>query len=282
MKYLSSIANSLKNATGEEIRRTTLKELAEFLLRPEHELKLAADDVSVERLFNAIREVSTLYARSSGLQDGHCKGLLIAFVYYAMKESGSQLAAFERWALDDELFRVSEITPSSLCKVFESRMKARSRTVFVSMAFGKPNSDATYKAIKAAIDRFNAKFPDPLQLREVRIDKVNKGHSFAIDVEILDQIEETGLLIADLTWGNPNVYHEVGCLMGVNRLRRGGKQDNFVLIADAGTRGDELPKDIGFNIQAWQQIRFKDTLTLSETLVETLEIYFGHAKPKNR
>ena len=132
------------------------------------------------------------------------------------------------------------------------------------------------------MDRFNAKYPDPLQLREVRIDKVNKGHSFAIDTEILDQIADSGLLVADLTWGNPNVYHEVDCLMGLNRLRPGGKQDNFILIADAGTRGEELPKDIGFNIQAWQQIRFKDTLSLSETLSETFEIYFGHAKAKNR
>ena len=282
LSYMSAIANSLKDSNGDELHRTTFKELAEFLIDSDGGESFAADEATVERLFTAIQGVNTLYDRSSGLQKSHCRGLLIAFVYYALHENGNHLSAFERWALDDELFRINEITPASLRTVFESRMNSRRRTVFVSMAFGKSNSDATYKAIKTAVDNFNVKYPEALQLRDVRIDKVNVGHSFPIDTEIFNQITDAGLLIADLTWGNPNVYHEVGCLMGMNRQRPGGKQENFILIADAGTRGDELPKDIGFNIQAWQQIRFMDTLTLSEKLTESLEIFFGHAKAKNR
>jgi hypothetical protein len=47
----------------------------------------------------------------------------------------------------------------------------------------------------------------------------------------LSVIDGSGLLIADLTQGNKNVYLEVGYMMGLNKAR-GGEQDNFILIAD--------------------------------------------------
>lgn len=56
-----------------------------------------------------------------------------------------------------------------------------------------------------------------------------------------------GLLIADLTFGNRNVYHEIGYLMGLNR-GKGLAQDNFVLTADKKMRSHELETDIGFNL----------------------------------
>jgi hypothetical protein len=68
-------------------------------------------------------------------------------------------------------------------------------------------------------------------LRGIRIDHFNKGHSYTINDEILKVIEGTGLLIADLTFGNRNVYHEIGYLMGLNQ-GKGLLQENFILIAD--------------------------------------------------
>lgn len=37
--------------------------------------------------------------------------------------------------------------------------------------------------------------------------------------EFLELINECGLLIADLSPRNPNVYHELGFLMGLNEAR---------------------------------------------------------------
>ena len=61
--------------------------------------------------------------------------------------------------------------------------------------------------------------------------------------------------------------------MGLNR-GKGFKQDNFILIADKKTRGDELECDIGFNLKSWQQVRFESTRQLEESLTKSLETYY--------
>jgi len=61
--------------------------------------------------------------------------------------------------------------------------------------------------------------------------------------------------------------------MGLNR-GKGFEQDNFILIADQKTRGDELESNIGFNLKSWQQLRFESTRQLEEGLTESLETYY--------
>jgi hypothetical protein len=73
--------------------------------------------------------------------------------------------------------------------------------------------------------------------------------------------------------GNRNVYHEIGYLEGLNR-GKGLEQDNFVLIADKKTRGDELEKDIGFNLKSWKQLRFESTRQLEAGFTDSLETYY--------
>ena len=65
--------------------------------------------------------------------------------------------------------------------------------------------------------QINEKYQLEIALEAIRIDRVNEGHSFTIEERILEVIESSGLLIADLTQGNQNVYHEIGYLMGLNR-----------------------------------------------------------------
>ena len=109
-----------------------------------------------------------------------------------------------------------------------------------------------------------------LALMPIRIDRENKGHSYTIADEILKIMDGCGLLIADLTQSNKNVYHEIGFLMGLNQ-GRGDLHDNFILIADATHVKDNT---IGFNLRAWQQIRYDDTLDLTRKLVDSLEQHF--------
>lgn len=171
------------------------------------------------------------------------------------------------------LGQTQAVDASSLVEVFESILTARSREVFVSMEFGV-HTDAVYKAIEEAIGKVNEKHKLAaldLALRPIRIDRVSKGHSYTIDSEILSVIDGSGLLIADLTQGNKNVYHEVGFMMGLNK-GRGGEQNNFILIADQSKLSGD--KDIGFNLRAWQQLRFPDTLELVKMLIDALEQFY--------
>jgi hypothetical protein len=216
---------------------------------------------------------------------------LTAFVYFALKNDGRQLPAFTHWIESNRIDRLTPATTTrglgyhyhlgrtqavdaaSLVDVFESVLTARQRQIFISMAFREETKE-TFETIKKTVRQINERHQLDIRLREIRIDQFNKGHSYTIDDEILKVIEGCGLLIADLTFGNRNVYHEIGYLMGLNR-GKGQGQDNFILIADQKTRGAELESDIGFNLKSWQQLRFESTRQLEEALTESIEIFYG-------
>ncbi|MDH6590217.1 hypothetical protein M2165_000106 [Variovorax sp. TBS-050B] len=247
----------------------------------------------VERIRQALISVNAYYGAVDGqaLRASGCHGVLTAFLYFALKNEGRQLPPFVRWIESNRIDRLSPDTTTrglgyhyhlgrtqavdaaSLVDVFESVLTARQRQIFVSMAFRDETKEA-FETIKKTVRQINEQHRLDIRLSEIRIDQFNKGHSYTIDDEILKVIEGCGLLIADLTFGNRNVYHEIGYLMGLNR-GKGLAQDNFVLIADKKTRGPELETDIGFNLKSWQQLRFESTRQLEEALTESIEIFYG-------
>ena len=280
-----------------ESKHTLALGLAQFLMA-KHVVTGFADVAALQtelpRVRAALKAVNAGYEAASGksLRESACHGVLTAFVYFALKNEGRQLRAFLRWIENNRIDRLSPATTTrglgyhyhlgrtqavdaaSLVDVFESVLMARSRDVFVSMQFGSiPGEEPVYKAIKEAIDSVNAKhgLQADLALTPVRIDHVNKGHSYTIADEILKVVNGCGLLIADLTQGNKNVYHEVGYLMGLNQGRT-APQDNFILLAD----NKQIQSDaaIGFNLRHWQQVRFDDPLDLKTKLVQSLEAHF--------
>ena len=172
----------------------------------------------------------------------------------------------------DFVAETQAVAPSSLVGVFESVLESRNRDIFLSMQFGE-KTEAVHQAIKDAVRSVNEDYgleAIGLSLRLRRIDRISSGHSFTIDERILELIDGAGLLIADLTHGNINVYHEVGLMMGLNRAR-GFKQSNFVLIVDESKTADG---DIGFNLRGWQQIRFRDTLELKNRVAASLAVFY--------
>lgn len=280
-----------------ENRHTLALAVTQFLIAKDDGLTnqtadTAGLDAQVPRLREALKAVNTVYEEPhrTHLRESGCHGVLVAFAYFALKNNGKQLPAFVRWIISNRIDRLAPATTTrglgyhyhlgrtqavdaaSLVEVFESVLSARSREVFVSMEFGA-HTDAVYKAIEAAIAQVNtdhALQQAGLALKPIRIDRENKGHSYTIADEILQVINGCGLLIADLTQSNKNVYHEVGFLMGLNQ-GRGEPHDNFVLLADATKVQDNT---IGFNLRPWQQVRFNGDLDLIEKLVDSLERHF--------
>lgn len=295
--FLSGLAKHFEN------RHTLALGLAQFLMAKA--AVAGSNDVTVlqpeiARVREALIAVNTSYCAMSGgaLREAACHGVLTAYVYFALKNGGRQLSAFSRWVESNRIDRLSPATTmrglgyhyhlgrtqavdaASLVDVFESVLSARSREVFVSMQFGTPpGEEPVYKAIEEAIAAVNAKhgLQADLALSPVRIDHVNKGHSYTIGDEILKVVNGCGLLIADLTEGNKNVYHEIGFLMGLNQGRT-APQDNFILLADKRKIQDAA---IGFNLRHWQQIRFDGELQLRDQLIESLEQHFDLNGTKN-
>ena len=286
-RYLTALEGPLEN------RRSLALALTQFLIGKgviSETKDTSILDTEVPRLRNAFQQVSRIYEQRPKLAENACHGVLVAFLYFALHNEGRQLPAFARWVTSNRidhlapvtttqglgyhyhLGRIQAVDATSLVSVFESVLVARKREIFISMDF-RDETLETYKTIQKTVQQINDKHNLDIRLREIRIDQFKKGHSYTINDEILELIEGSGLLIADLTFGNRNVYHEIGYLMGLNR-GSGLDQDNFIFIADKKTRGKELESDIGFNLKNWQQLRFESTRQLEEDLTESLEIYY--------
>lgn len=288
-RYLSALTKALEN------RRSLSLGLTQFLVGRDEALGKAQTieelEVQVVRLRNALKAVNEIFERRPTLRESGCHGVLVAFLYFALHNEGLQLQAFERWVISNRidylvpsttsiglgyhyhLGRIQAIDAASLVSVFTSILLSRHREIFISMAF-KEQTKETYLTIEKTVNQINEKHKLDIKINPIRIDLFSKGHSYTIDDEILKIIEGTGLLIADLTSGNRNVYHEIGYLMGLNRGNR-FEQENFILIANKNDPDEEsLEKDIGFNLKSWQQLRFISTRDLEERLTNSIEIYY--------
>lgn len=290
LRHFDSLSEHMKNS------RSAVLAMTQFLI--EKGIVKSSDDPAnlddeVPRLIGAIQKVNIIYGEKTRtkLKENGCHGVLVAFLYFSLYEDGRRLSAFTRWVASNRIDRLDPpvsakrfsyhyyfshtqaVNAASLVDVFESILTAKHREIFISMAF-RVETRETYKAIRKTVHKINEKHDLDIKLREIRIDKFIKGHSYTIDDEILEIIEGTGLMIADLTFGNRNVYHEIGYLMGLNR-GRGLNQENFILIADEEIRGDELETDIGFNLKSWQQLRFSSTSQLKEKLMTSIEKFYN-------
>lgn len=249
--------------------RTALVDLFKLLIEKKAIPKSAAKLPDVQACF---KRVEAIYAADEDLRSKHCLGLFHAFVYFCLTDPKKKmLKPFRQWVTGNRLAALKETDAHALIEIFESIHTAKERTVFVSMQFGD-GTDFVYDTIKKAVDAINKECRPKIKIEPLRIDKVNKGHSYTITDAILTAIEDSGLLIADLSQGNKNVYHEVGYMMGLNR-GKGLKQENFILIARDRPE-DKLDKKMGFNLKGVSQIRFKESIDLERDLIKYIRKYY--------
>jgi hypothetical protein len=248
-----------------------------FLLKTFQHLQkhgyLTADEDSLEQnvadFKGKLSAINTIYEHSK-LGGQSNSGLLSAFFYYAY-QSPAILRIFNNWVLENHIYQTQDIEAEELIKIFNCVLEAKKRTVFVSLQNGD-ESEENYTAIEDGIRELNVEFNLDIQVRPLRIDRLNKGHSFNINQQLLDLIEHSGLLIADLTFGNKNVYHELGYLMGLNK-GKDKEHKNFILLHNKSlSKADE---DISFNIQDMQQIRASNTNEIRHKIKEHVSRYYS-------
>lgn len=230
-----------------------------------------------ESLLTIIQLINTSYA-DTRLSASNAAGLFSAFLFFALSENGvegtvNRYQQFETWVLKNHQYELQRINASDLIRIFEKVAQAHGRQIFVSMQFSA-NTKPNFDAIQAAVEDLNTQHKLDIKLRPIRIDQFDTGYSYEINDEILRLIEESGLLIADLTGGNKNVYHEIGYLMGLNQ-GKGLKHENFILLHN-GSIGDDKA-DVGFNLTAIKQLRVADTNSLRVQVKQQIAIYYGLA-----
>jgi hypothetical protein len=223
-------------------------------------------------VFAAIRAVNDVYA-DERLQRSHAQGLFAAFLFWQLHPTAKagQISQFTNWVLRTHQYELRSINAADLIKIFEKIAESRKRQIFVSMWFADKTKQ-NFDAIKAAIDDLNKDHQLDIKLREIRVDKFDTGYSYKINQEILDLIENSGLMIADLSGGNKNVHHEIGYLMGLNR-GRGVPDENFLLVHNEAIGTPDT--DIGFNLAGDKQLRVKDSNALREAVKQQIAIFYG-------
>lgn len=251
-------------------QRTVFVDLFKLLIERK---AVAASEKPLSNVLKCLTDVHAIYMADDELRTNECVGLFQAFVYFCVTDpTEGRLKPFRHWVKGNHLTALKSIDAPALIEIFERVHTARRRTIFVSMQFGG-ETKSVFDTIKKTIDQINTECRPQIKIEPLRIDQLNKGRSYTITDEILTAIEDSGLLIADLTHGNKNVYHEVGYLMGLNRGRN-LKQENFVLIVRDQSK-EQIEKDVGFNLKGVSQIRFKETIDLEQELTATIKRYYG-------
>ena len=224
----------------------------------------------VKQFKSKLSKINTLYEHPN-LGKQRNEGLLSAFLYYAYQYTG-KLNVFKNWVLENHIYQTEDTEAKEIIKIFDCVLEARKRTIFVSMQFS-PETEKNYKAIKDAVDEVNNTCSLDLKVREIRIDQFQKGYSFKIDEELLMLIDDYGLLLADITLGNKNVYHEIGYLMGLNEGRN-NPQDNFILFHNKEVAGADFDKDHGFNIKTYQVLLADGTNDLRTKIITQVKKFY--------
>ncbi len=245
--------------------RTFCKYLAKLLIENEEN----NESYDFSKVKGALKKVNHIFGNYDELKTNKDISIVIAAVYLLISETGD-INLFIKWLLKNYINDLERLDPLSLIEIYKKIRESKEKQIFVSMQFDN-NTKVHYDVIKRIVNKINIDFSLDIKLSEIRIDEFNRGHSYKIDDEILKLIEESGLLIVDLTAKNVNVYQELGYLMGLNQ-GKGLKQENFILIKKQDK--DSSEGDVGFNIRPFQQLRFENTEDLAKKLEFALKKYY--------
>ena len=214
-----------------------------------------------------LSELSALTLVYKDLGDNYGNiSFLCACVYYSLLDKG-QLYSFIDWAKQNGINKI--IKPDDLSKdaslnlitMFDQIHQAKKNEIFISMQFGDSQSELIFEKIVRAIELFNSKHKDiNLRATPIRIDRSVESNVFSIPDRIRDAIRSCGLIIADLSSANINVYHEIGYAMGIAESHN--MIPNIVLLykenTDHNKENKDVDKFVGFNLRNLSQLRFKE------------------------
>jgi hypothetical protein len=163
--------------------------------------------------------------------------------------------------------------PTILWTIFKKDFDQKARSVFIAMSFREDqNLEDIGKAIDEAIDKYNEDHPNA-QLAPRRVDK-QKGASYEIPARVFNEIDQSRLVIVDLTDEKPNVYCEVGYAKS--------KGIKFILTFHKRNPTDEPPwnrksgtgNKVHFDLAAYRHIAYDNPLNLRDTLKTELDALF--------
>ena len=149
---------------------------------------------------------------------------------------------FLSWAKENSITRAPGLHMNDLIQIFDQIYENMPKSIFVSMQFSVETED-TYQTIKDVRDIL--KRENGLQIKLIKVDEHHDGYSDEIYHRIINGIKESSLVIADLSFGNKNVHHEIGYAQGLAKK---------VLLLYKTRDGVPANSEIGSNMATKNQI----------------------------
>lgn len=200
----------------------------------------------------------------------------VYFCYEGNKRKNAKLTSYNTWFISNKLYNVKDFDPASMIDTFNSIYDIRQKQIFVAMPF-REELNFVYTSICEVVDKINTENGTSLA-QPVRIDKQIIGFSYDIVNEMLDKIQNAGLLIADLTDQNANVYYEAGFAQGLIRAKIGNTAKILYLISNPN-KPDEPFESAKFDVDHYKMIPYKNVgngvSELKDNLEKEIKAFYG-------
>ncbi len=194
-----------------------------------------------------------------------CLAVIGAFTYYKLKDE-CKADKFLKWVQKNRLMDISELHICDVIDIYDKIYDSSSKKIFMSMWFNEKTDD-TYKEVEDVKEKVKKEYDVELEI--IRVDEHKDGYSDLISTRITEGIDNCDLLIADLSYGNKNVYHEIGYAQG-----KGKKVLLLYQIRDGANPSDE----IGSNLSMHDQLRFRTYGELRDGLFKKIKDFFSLEK----
>lgn len=242
---------------------------------------LEYDREHAKLIFNKFKELTGGFAeilKENSELRGMCmknENILAALLAVSFRDT-SVCSEFMAWLQNcrrDDNFVSLDVLFDKIIKSFYVEREELIRTIFVSMQFGSCGTEQNFKTIKSVVDKLNRNYNLNPPLKTVRIDQLVTGETFEINEKIINEIAQCGYLIADLTYCNSNVYHEIGMLMGRKLALMGKHEYNMALILDRKVSQEN--RIVKFNLQSLQHFAFSKQRELANGIKDRIEKFYG-------
>lgn len=188
---------------------------------------------------------------------------VIGAISFYKLTNDSKYQRFLAWVKENSITQAPGIHMNDLIQIFDRVYENMPKSIFVSMQFSIDTED-TYQTIKDI--KRTLKLENGIEIKLIKVDEHHDGYSDEIYHRIIDGIKESSLVIADLSFGNKNVHHEIGYAQGL------GKK---VLLLYQTRDGIPANSEIGSNISMHDQVRFHNQTELRPILLNKIRQFFG-------
>lgn len=185
-----------------------------------------------------------------------------ALSYYRLVDM-NKYHQFLRWVKENCITQAPDIHMNDLIQIFDRVYENMPKSVFMSMPFRTETED-TYQTVKDVKDTL--KRENNIDFNLIKVDEHEDGYSDEIFKRIVEGISEASLVIADLSYGNRNVHHEIGYAQGLKKK---------VLMLYQIRDDTDPKKEIGSNLSMHDQLRFKNQTQLRPELLKKIRQFFG-------